>query len=178
MENRTCFESKFQADGQGSRRAKALVQSTCYLFFVPSLLTCAPVPCFPLATRLPLSLSDFSPHCFADCPVVFPLRAQTRASSLVQRRFKNFLSLPVLITPFLGVADAQQRWHGGLSVCSVPATDPHLDRQLNTSQLSLPVCEFWQSGASCNDSHWIEPQWLNVSVPPSSESRNTFSRYR
>lgn len=177
MENRTCFESKFQADGQGSRRAKALVQSTCYLFFVPSLLTWAPVPCFPLATRLPLSLSDFSPHCFADCPVVFPPRAQTRASSLVQRRFKNFLSLPVLITPFLGGGRCPAkvaRW----AVCSVPATDPHLDRQLNTSQLSLPACEFWQSGASCNDPHWIEPRWLNVSVPPSSESRNTFSRYR
>lgn len=76
-----------------------------------------------------------------------------------------------------GVADAQRRRHGGLAGCSVPATDPHLDKQLNTSQLSLPGCEFWQSGASCNDPRWIEPCWLNVPVPPSSENRNTFSRY-
>lgn len=93
----------------------------------------------------------------------------------VLRTFCPYLSLSPLSW---GVADAQQRWHGGLSVCSVPATDLHLDRQLNTSQLSLPACEFWQSGALCNDPHWIEPRWLNVSVPPSSESRNTFSRYR
>jgi len=61
-ENRAYFENKSQADGQGSRRAKAVVQIAWYSLVVlcPIPLSWTPVPCFPPATRLPVSHPDLS----------------------------------------------------------------------------------------------------------------------
>lgn len=128
-----------------------------YLFFVPSHLA----PCFPPATRLPLSHSDFSSQCFAKT-ALFSHRWLRPEPSLLKsghlgggnlRAFCPDLSpLPLSRS----MADAQQRRHGGLCLCSVHATDHHLDKQLITlSDLSFLRCESWWSAAPFHDPCWI-----------------------
>lgn len=74
-ESRTCFESRVQADGQGSRKAQAVVQITwcSCLVLRPVPLSWAPAPHFPPAA--------LTPSCFllsASCPA-FPQLPRTAA---------------------------------------------------------------------------------------------------